>query len=52
MLCMQRQSKNGIYETCRYLLILTAKNTAASEIQSVGNYAKTNNQTYENLYED
>ena len=33
ILCMQRQSNNCIYETCRYLLILIAKNATVNELQ-------------------
>ena len=43
MLCMQRQSSNCIHEICRYLLILTAKNATANELQYLSN--KTNKQT-------
>ena len=34
---MQRQSDNGTCKTCRYLLILIAKNTSAKEFAQLRN---------------
>ena len=40
MLRMQRLLNSCIYETCRYLLILIAKNAIASELQDLSNKTK------------
>ena len=50
MLCLQKQSNNYAYETCRYLLILIAKNVTGSKFQQQKNANKQASKTNKYIY--